>query len=136
MFSLPKRTIRRLAISFSIGFGIAALSACTTTKVAVAPAAAGLPESATAVLQVNPANTAASITVIYDSQGNVVRRAGYWTENLREVTVSPGRYEVVLRVDGTYPDLAAYPRVVIDVEAGGKYEVAAAPVKPALGDLI
>lgn len=122
MFSLSKRALRRLAIVFAI----AAVAACTTTQVAVAPAAAGLPETATAVLHVPQARLAESITVIYDQEGNVVRRASYWTDNLREVTVRPGLYEVVLRVDGTYPELATYPRIVINVEAGHRYEVSSA----------
>lgn len=120
MFSLSKRMIRRIAIVFAF---TAVTAACTTTQVAVAPAAAGLPESATAVLHVPQGRTAESIAVIYDHEGNLVRRAGYWTENLREVTVRPGLYEVVLRVDGTYPELASYPRVVINVEPGRHYEV-------------
>lgn len=122
MFSLSKRMIRRIAFAFTM----AALSACGTTQVAVAPAAAGLPESATGTVHISPDNTAESIAVIYDHEGNLVRRASYWTENLREVTVRPGLYEVVLRVDGTYPELAAYPRVMVNVQAGGKYAVAAA----------
>ncbi|MBY0238774.1 MAG: hypothetical protein K2X55_05625 [Burkholderiaceae bacterium] len=122
MFSLSKRMIRRIAFVFAV----AAMSACSTTQVAVAPAAAGLPESATATLHIAADNTAESIAAIYDHEGNLVRRASYWTENLREVTVRPGLYEVVLRVDGTYPELAAYPRVMINVQPGGKYEVAAA----------
>jgi hypothetical protein len=126
MFSLSKRMIRPIAIVFAVVLGTAAVTACTTTQVAVAPAAAGLPDSATAVLQVPQAGIAESITVIYDQEGNVVRRANYWTENLREVTVRPGLYEVVLRVDGSYPELAAYPRIIINVEAGRKYEVSSA----------
>lgn len=126
MISLSKRMIRHIAVAFTI----AAVSACTTTQVAVAPAAKGLPESATATLHVSPDNTAASIAVIYDHEGNLVRRASYWTDNLREVTVRPGLYEVVLRIDGTYPELAVYPRVMINVQAGGKYEVAATPAVP------
>lgn len=120
MFSLSKRMIRRIAIVFAIA---TVSAACTTTQVAVAPAAAGLPESATATLQINANDTAASIAVIYDQEGNVVRRASYWTDNLREVTVRPGLYEVVLRVDGTYPELASYPRIVINVQAGERHEL-------------
>ncbi|MRV72357.1 hypothetical protein GJ700_11610 [Duganella sp. FT92W] len=120
MFSLSKRMIRRIAIVFAIA---TVSAACTTTQVAVAPAAAGLPESATATLHINANNTAASIAVIYDQEGNVVRRASYWTDNLREVTVRPGLYEVVLRVDGTYPELASYPRIVINVQAGERHEL-------------
>lgn len=126
MISLSKRMIRHIAVAFTI----AAVSACTTTQVAVAPAAKGLPESATATLHINPDNTAASIAVIYDHEGNLVRRASYWTENLREVTVRPGLYEVVLRVDGTYPELATYPRVTVNVQPGDKYELVAAPATP------
>ncbi|MTW04399.1 hypothetical protein [Pseudoduganella ginsengisoli] len=114
----------------------AVTAACTTTQVAVVPAAAGLPESATATLRIDQDNTAASIAVIYDQEGNVVRRASYWTDNLREVTVRPGLYEVVLRVDGTYPELTSYPRVVLNVQAGEKHELAAAPAKPVWTDLI
>lgn len=123
MISLSKRMIRCAAIVFAI----AAVTACTTTQINVAPAS--LADSETAVLQVNPANPAASIIAIYDSEGEMVRRASYWTENLREVTIRPGYYEVVLRVDGTTPELTEYPRVKINVEPGGKYEVAQAPVK-------
>lgn len=129
MISLSKRMIRRIAFVFAIA---AVSAACTTTQVAVAPAAAGLPESATATLHTHADNHAASIAVIYDHEGNVVRRASYWTDNLREVTVRPGLYEVVLRVDGTYPELTSYPRVMVNVQAGEKHAVgpAPAPVRP------
>lgn len=122
MFSLSKRAIYRLVFIFTF----AILAACTTTKVAVAPDAKGLPQSATATLHVNAASTAESIAVIYDANGEVVRRASYWNENLREITVAPGRYEVVLRVDGTWPELATYPRVIVEVEAGQSLEVKSA----------
>lgn len=111
--------------------GAGALAGCAagpyqTTVVA----AAGLSPAKVAILSVVPLDERrgymlAMIKHVYDSAGRDLLNPEGGSRATERVTLLPGQYQIMLQVFGDYAHLNAYPRLLVRLEAGKTYDVAA-----------
>jgi hypothetical protein len=111
--------------------GAGALAGCAAgpyqTTVA---AAAGQSPAKVAVLSVVPHDEPkgymfAMIQHVYDSAGRDLLNPDGGSRATDRVTLLPGQYQLMLKVFGDHAHLDAYPRLLVRLEAGKTYDVAA-----------
>jgi hypothetical protein len=118
-----------LAFVACVGAGGLAGCAAGPHQITVA-AAAGLSPAQVAVLSVVPRDEPkgymfAMIQHVYDRAGHDLLNPDGGSRGTDRVTLLPGHYQVTLKVFGDYAHLDAYPRLLVRLEAGKTYNVAA-----------